>query len=398
MRQPWQVANGIALSSLQNGRQGFHFRPRMALYESLLRPLLFRIDPERVHHLALRGCEWVGRFPSLCRFAAWGLSYRDPRLEQTIAGIHFANPLGLAAGFDKNGHAIETLGAFGFGHVEIGSVSAYPSQGNPPPRLFRLPQDQGIIVHYGVPNEGAEAVAQRLRTKRCPVPLGINLVKTNDAGRPTTDEEVLGDYSAAFAQLQSCGSYISLNMSCPNSANDRNFFDDLSKAHALLQRLMGLAPQVPVFLKLKPTQDKTVLRDIVAMADEFPFVAGFGINLPAGKPQELKVTLPRAALEKMPGAVAGRPVEALINANLKLLYEAIGPQSRYALMAAGGVFTAEDAYRKIRLGASLVQLYTAMVYHGPGVVKQILRGLVVLLERDGFENVSAAVGADQVGA
>ncbi len=363
-------------------------------YTSFVRPILFCMDPEVVHTMTLRACAAAGRSALLLQVVRSRLRVVDPRLGQTIAGIRFENPIGLAAGFDKNGVAVKMLGALGFGHVEIGSISAYPSQGNSRPRLFRIPQDEGIVVHYGVPNDGADAVATRIRGRDCGVPLGINLVKTNDPHRPPTDDEVLGDYAEAFARLQDLSSYINLNLSCPNSANDRNYFDDIRKVHALLQRLANQRPRIPVFLKLKPTVDRAILRELVAVADQFPFVAGFGINLSAGKSAELRLTTSRDALEKLPGAVSGRPVENLINANLKLLYKVIGPGSRYKLMAAGGVFSAEDAYRKIRLGASLVQLYTAMVYHGPGIVREILRGLVVLLERDGFGNVTEAVGID----
>jgi dihydroorotate dehydrogenase len=363
-------------------------------YRSVVRPLLFTREPERVHSATLSLCETTGSIGWMRRAARAMYEYRDARLEQTIAGIHFANPLGLAAGFDKNGHAVELVGEFGFGHVEIGSVSAYPSNGNPRPRLFRIPADEAIVVNYGVPNEGADAVSTRLARKSCAVPLGINLVKTNDSARPASDEEVFNDYASAFAVLAPHADYINLNMSCPNSANDQNFFDDLPKIHLLLERLAALSPQVPVFLKLKPTTDPAVVSTIVAIADGFPFVTGFGINLPSGKPAALRLTTPSAELATMPGAVSGRPVEQLINANLRLLYEAIGRKSRYTLMAAGGVYSAADAYRKIRLGASLVQLYTAMVYHGPGVVRNILRGLVTLLERDGFGHINEAVGVD----
>jgi dihydroorotate dehydrogenase len=364
------------------------------LYASLMRPVLFHMDPETVHGMTLRACAMVGRSALLRRVVRSRLRVASSSLEQTIAGIHFENPIGLAAGFDKNGVAFGMLGALGFGHVEIGSISAYPSEGNSRPRLFRIPQDEGIVVHYGVPNAGADVVAERIQRSGCPVPLGVNLVKTNDPRRPATDDEVLGDYATAFGRLQSSSSYINLNLSCPNSANDRNYFDEIPKVHALLQRLADQQPRVPVFLKLKPTADRGFLSELVAVTDQFGFVAGFGINLPAGKPADLRLTMSRDALSKQPGAVSGRPVENLINANLQLLYQVIGPGSRYKLMAAGGVFSAQDAYRKIRLGASLVQLYTAVVYHGPGVVKEILRGLVILLERDKFGNVAEAVGVD----
>ena len=149
-----------------------------------------------------------------------------------------------------------------------------------------------------------------------------------------------------------------------------------------------------MILKLKPTTDEGVLREIVAIADDFPFVAGFAINLPAGKPGVLRLSASAARLARMPGAVGGRPVESFVNQVLRLLYGLTGDGSRYGLIAAGGVFTAEDAYRKIRLGASLVQLYTALVYRGPGLVKEILAGLEALLERDGAKRVADVVGAD----
>jgi dihydroorotate dehydrogenase (fumarate)/dihydroorotate dehydrogenase len=318
----------------------------------------------------------------------------SPRLAQTIAGIRFDNPLGLAAGFDKNGVALGMLGSLGFGHIEIGSISAHSSQGNPRPRLFRVAQDEGIVVHYGVPNEGAPAVAARLEGHRPPVPLGISLVKTNDAQRPATDDEVLWDYLESFKRLERYASFIDLNLSCPNSANDRNYFDEIGKIDALLKRFASERPRVPVFLKLKPTLDAGWLRELVHTTDAYPFVAGFGVNLPAGKPPNLKVSIPRTALEKLPGAIAGRPVEGFINEHLRLLYGVLRPKSRYRLMAAGGVFSAEEAYRKVRLGASLVQIYTALVYRGPSVVREILDGLSRLLERDHFNTISEAIGID----
>ena len=367
--------------------------PPQGLYESALRPLLFRLDPERAHDLTLRVSELSGRSSLTRRVARRAYVVRDPRLRTTLAGIPLDNPLGLAAGFDKNGRALGMLGAMGFGHVEIGSVSAWPSDGNPRPRLFRIPQDRGIVVSYGVPNEGAAAVRRRLDAYRPPVAVGVNLVKTNDRARPAVAPDVYEDYAASFALLQDRADYVALNLSCPNSAADRDFFDDLPRIDALLERLAACGPHVPVILKLKPTRDAGVLREIVAIADGHPFVAGFAINLPAGKPPELNLTFPREALARMPGAVGGRPVEEYVNAILATLYEIVGPGSRYALMAAGGVSTAEDAYRKLRLGATVVQIYTGLVYRGPHVVKEILTELLRLLERDGFERVADAVGA-----
>src|SRR3954447_25440014 len=356
----------------------------MSVYESAVRPLLFRLDAERAHNLALGACELSGRSSLIRRAAARAFSHRDPRLETSLAGLPLSNPLGLAAGFDKNARAIAMLGALGFGHLEIGSVSADASDGNPKPRLFRIPQDEGIVVAYGVPNDGAGAVRERLGGPRR-VPVGLNLVKTNDPSRPAAGPEVYEDYAASLAALQDRSDYITLNLSCPNSAGDRDFFDELGRIDALLGRLSECGVRVPLILKLKPTRDAGVLREIVAIADGHPFVSGFAINLPSGKPADLNLTVGRDTLERMPGAVGGPPVEELVNAILATLKSLVG--DRYALIAAGGVRSAEAAYRKLRLGATSVQLYTGLVYHGPGLVKEILTGLVALLERDGVASV-----------
>lgn len=365
-----------------------------APYESVVRPLLFRLDAERAHNLTLRACEVGGRIAPALLLSRRLLEVRDDRLRVHAAGLEFSNPLGLAAGFDKNGHAVPMLVSMGFGLIEIGSISAYPSSGNPRPRLFRIPADSGIVVNYGVPNEGAAAVAERLRGHRWRVPLGINLVKTNAPEIPSCEPDVYEDFARSMRLLDGMADYIALNLSCPNSASDRDFFDDLPRLHTLLTTLSEPCPSSPVFLKLRPTTDAGRLREIVAIADEFPFVAGFGINLPSGKPPALHLTTTPSVLARMPGAVSGRPVEQLINGILADLRRIVGPRSRYTLMAAGGVFDAEGAYRKIRLGASLMQVYTGLIYRGPGVVREILGGLLELLERDGHDNVAEAVGTD----
>ena len=365
-----------------------------ALYETAVRPLLFRLEPERAHELALRTSALAGRAAAVRGLARRTFAGSDSGLGVELGGLSFRNPLGLAAGFDKNGRALPLLAELGFGHLEMGSVSARPSDGNPRPRLFRLPEDDAIVVSYGVPNDGAEAVAARLDGSRLPVPLGVNLVKTNDPRLPAAEPGVYEDYARSFALLQDRADYVALNMSCPNSPGDRDFFDELPRVERLLGALAEEKPRVPVILKLKPTTDTGVLRETVAIADDFPFVAGFAINLPAGKPDVLRLHAPRERLERMPGAVGGRPVEGFVNEVLRLLYGITGDGGRYGLIAAGGIFTAEDAYRKIRLGASLVQLYTALVYRGPGIVKEILGGLRPLLERDGVRRVADVVGAD----
>ncbi|WP_158581398.1 quinone-dependent dihydroorotate dehydrogenase [Actinomadura spongiicola] len=361
------------------------------MYESVVKPLLFRLDAERAHELTLRAAALAGRSKTVRGVTRRAFSVEHERLRTNVAGMSLANPLGLAAGFDKNARAIQIMGSMGFGHIEVGSISAFPSTGNPRPRLFRLPKDHAVAVAYGVPNEGAEAIAPRVHRPEH-ARLGVNLVKTNDVRRPAVEPDVYEDYARSFELLQPRADYVTLNMSCPNSAGDRDFFDELPRVAALLDELSAVAPCVPVFLKLKPIGDAGVLREIVRIADDFPFVAGFAINLPAGKPSELRLSTPPGELAAKPGAVGGPPVETLVNHVLKTLRRTIGPTSRYALTAAGGVTSADAAYRKISLGADLVQLYTGLIYRGPRLVPTILDGLLRRLDAEGHDTVSAAIG------
>lgn len=365
----------------------------MGVYTGLVRPALFRLDAERAHRLAIGTAARLGRAAGALRPLA---GPPDPRLATRVAGIHFPTPLGLAAGFDKSGTAVDALAALGFGFVEIGSVSLDPSAGNPRPRLFRLPRDEAIVVHYGLPNDGAEQVARRLDGRRLPVPLGINLVKTNRGiDAPAEDADaIIADYVGSARRLAPRADYLMLNLSCPNTADGRDFFADRGHLDLCLAALREADLRVPVFLKLSPAGGIPMIETVLAAADPHPFVAGFMFNLPSGKPAGLAT--PEAAWRAMPGAVSGPPAAALAEASLRELVRRMDRQ-RYAVIAAGGIRTAEDAYARLRLGASLVQILTALVYQGPGVVRRLTDGLARLLERDGVHHVSEVVGVDAAG-
>ncbi len=363
----------------------------MRLYQTVIRRALFHFDPEWAHDRAIQAGRLLGAVKVVRPFLSALSGFSDPRLETEVCGIRFPNPLGLAAGFDKSGRACEVLAALGFGHIEIGSVSAEPSQGNPKPRLFRLPRDRAIIVHYGLQNDGADAVAARLASKRLAIPLGINIVKTNrgKTAAPESDDEIIGDYTRSVRILKNVGDYICLNLSCPNTEMGRDFFSDQRNTVRLLTALSELDIRCPVFLKVSPLGGVRAIEELLAAVEGVSYVSGFVFNLPPGKPDTLRT--PRHIVELMPGAVSGKPVERLINECIGETYRRMN-RSRYRLIGVGGVFSAEDAYLKIRLGASLVQLLTAMIYEGPGLVRKINRGLCQLLERDGFSNVAEAVG------
>jgi len=333
----------------------------------------------------------AARIPLACPMLGMGRCISDLRLETEVCGLHFKNPVGLAAGFDKSGRAVEGLAALGFGHIEIGSVSADPSQGNPKPRLFRLIKDRAILVHYGLPNDGAGTIAKRLATKRSLIPIGINIVKTNRGmdAPPESDDEIIEDYIRSVQRLKNSGAYLALNLSCPNTAHGRDFFTVSGNARRLLRELEKLNIQIPVFLKVSAAGGAQKIDSLLEEVDGLTVVSGFAFNLTSEKPQNLAA--PRQLWENRRGAVSGKPIEAMINEAIYNLHSRID-RKRYQIIGAGGIFCAEDAYLKIRLGASLVQILTSLIYEGPGVVAAINRGLSQLLERDGFRSVDEAVG------
>jgi dihydroorotate dehydrogenase (fumarate)/dihydroorotate dehydrogenase len=335
-------------------------------YTRFVRPLLFRADPERAHEWAVRAAELGSRSPAACRLLA-SRAVVDERLAVEVAGLRLGSPLGLAAGFDKSARGVPLLSSLGFGHVEVGSVSADPSAGNPRPRLWRQPDERAIVVAYGVPNDGALRVGARLAGGHAAVPVGVNVVSTN-RGRDETDEAVIADYVRSVGLLAPLADYVCLNLSCPNTRDGREFFADRSRLRELLDRLVV---DRPLFIKVAPFASAGDLDSFLAAA-EAPFVSGFSVNLPPGER----------------GAVSGPPAAPLALRTVAELHRAGGRP----VIGSGGVSSAADAWRMIRAGASLVQVYTALVYEGPGLVPRMTRELGALVARDGFERVGEAVG------
>jgi len=362
----------------------------MTIYSSFIRPLAFRLNPEAAHHLAIAAGARLGWAAQAMRTAT---HIDDPRLATEVAGLHFPNPIGLAAGFDKSGSAIRALAGLGFGSIEIGSISIDPSAGNPKPRLWRLPDDEAIVVYYGLPNDGIAAITERLSGTRLPVPLGINLVVTNrgPGAAALTADQIIGEYVAAAKATAPHADYLMLNLSCPNTADGRDFFADAGHLDACLAALGEAKPQLPVFLKVSPLGGIEAIERVLAAAEERDFVSGFMFNLAPVKPEGLST--PKDVWRQMPGAVSGPPSAALADFCLRETFRRMD-RKRHVLISAGGVSTAADAYAKLRRGASLVQLLTALIYQGPGVVSTITTGLAQLLARDGVRNVADVVGVD----
>jgi len=364
----------------------------MPLYSTFIRPLAFQFDPETAHHLAIATGARLGWAAGAMRAVT---APRDARLPLDVAGLHFPSPIGLAAGFDKSGTAIAALAGLGFGSVEIGSISIDPSTGNAKPRLWRLPEDRGIIVHYGLPNDGVEVIAKRLSQTLLPVPLGVNLVVTNrGAGAPPLQaDQIVAEYASAAKAMAPHADYLMLNLSCPNTVDGRDFFADRGHLESCLSALDELDLILPVFLKVSPLGGIEAIERVLAAADSRAFVSGFMFNLPPVKPEGMRT--PEKIWRALPGAVSGPPASALADLCIRETFRRMD-RKRHVLIGAGGISTAEDAYAKIRSGASLVQLLTALIYDGPGVVRRITRGLAELLARDGVKHVTDAVGVDAV--
>jgi dihydroorotate dehydrogenase len=365
----------------------------MGIYRAV-RPFLFACDAEWTHRATMALCGTLSRSNVVLQMLQRQFAIRDGRLETTVAGLKFGGPVGLAAGFDKRGVAIDVVSRLGFGFVEVGSVSAQPSGGNPDrPRIWRLPADEGLRVYYGCPNDGAAMTVARLQKSRSKVPVGINLVETN-TGHLVSAEQAAEELAVAVTRFVGLADYIVLNLSCPNMPHGGGgLFDEPAKLGYLLRSIRQDTRLPPVFLKFTPpgdAEDPQIIDAILHVVDAYEFVKGFILNIPNSDPHATLRT-PAAAFDRMRGGITGPSLRRPTNTAIRAWYRRLD-RKRHVLIATGGIGSADDAYEAIKLGASLVQLYTALVYRGPGLVREINAGLSHLLERDGLRNIRDAVG------
>ena len=364
----------------------------MSLYQSCIRPVLFRFDAERVHETTLRACETLGTSRFIRQQIDRAFAVPDARLATEMAGLRLRSPIGLAAGFDKNGRAAGLLPSLGFGFIEVGSISADPSVGNPVrPRLWRVPADDGLMVYYGVPNDGAMVVARRLTAQPRSVPLGVSLVETN-RGTPTPLDAVIEEIVRAAQPFLGIADYFALNLHCPNSGGGYSHFDDPRHLALLLERFCAQPRLPPVLIKITPPADPAITDKILRAVDPYLAVKGFILNTHAPRPYTY-VRTPQAELSAMRGSMTSGWLREPVNLAIADWYARID-RTRHILVGVGGIGSAADAYTSIRLGASVVELLTALVFRGPGLIAEINRGLATLLARDGFACVADAVGVD----
>ncbi|CAN5164054.1 quinone-dependent dihydroorotate dehydrogenase [soil metagenome] len=360
----------------------------------LLRPLLFRLPAETAHALGTGVLERVGASAAVRRALRSMLEVRDPRLEVERWGIRFPNPVGVAAGLDKDGTLFNPLGALGFGSVEIGTITAHAQAGNPRPRLFRLPRDRALLNRMGFNNPGAGAVAQRLADVAIESVLGINLGKSRD----TPLERATEDYLRSLELLEPFARYLVVNVSSPNTPGLRGL-QRAAPLRALLRALLARSRELaqarggsprPLLVKLSPDLDDDAVDAATALAAE----EGAAGIIAANTTREREgLRTPAARLAMLgDGGVSGKPLRKRMLSLVRRIHRR--SEGRLTVVAVGGIFSAGDAYAALRAGAALVQLYTGFVYVGPTAARDINRGLLRLLERDGFASLEHAIGRD----
>jgi dihydroorotate dehydrogenase len=328
-------------------------------YERFVRPILFSLDPETAHHLALGCLKLASNCPPLLKV----LGEWQPRPQSTtVFGVNFPSPIGLAAGFDKNGVALPAWEALGFGFVEIGTVTAKAQPGNPKPRIFRFPENEALVNRLGFNNDGADVVAGRLRRLRASgrwpaIPVGINIGKS----KVTPLENAADDYLHSFQQLRDLADYIVLNVSSPNTPGLRALQEEEALTH-LLQRIReaNRESRKPILLKIAPDLSETELDKIVATCEQYEMAGIVATN----------TTLDHSALPTtldQTGGLSGAPLRARSTAFIRAIKE----RTRLPVIGVGGIMNAEDAREKFEAGASLIQVYTGYIYRGPSLLREL---------------------------
>ncbi|MEH2246102.1 quinone-dependent dihydroorotate dehydrogenase [Nostoc sp.] len=375
----------------------------MDIYQLAIRPLLFNLvktDPEWLHQQTIRSFSWLSQ-TGVHQRASWvnqrlnqSLCLYDSRLEQNLFGLNFPNPVGLAAGFDKDGIAAGIWSNLGFGFAELGTVTFHAQPGNPRPRLFRLPLDKAALNRMGFNNRGAAAMAARLGQEKQEltqsIPIGINLGKS----KVTPLEAAAQDYLDSFRLLKDLGDYFVVNVSSPNTPGLRSL-QDASMLSAILDLLQQEnITQKPIFVKIAPDLDLVAIADIITLAKTYQLAGIIATNTTIRrdglKTQVIDQTGKSPQLEA--GGISGEPLRDRSTEVIRFIWQQT--QGQIPIIGVGGIFSSFDAWEKITAGASLIQVYTGWVYEGPLMVRRILLDLLSKLEQSGFNSINEAVGSE----
>ncbi len=356
------------------------------MYRSIVFPILSRIDAEAAHGLSLKTVRVLTRVPGAAQTLRATLSVKDPRLQRELFGLPFDNPIGLAAGFDKLGSTANNLSCLGFGHVEVGTVTPLPQAGRPKPRMFRLTQDQALINRIGFASNGCQAMRRTLSShRRGGFVLGVNIGP--NAENTDVNRAVL-DYVTCYEALHEAADYFTINISSPNTQGLRLLHGKaqlqqlLSSFFSAIQNPAGLKP---VLLKVSPDLTEHDLNDLVDVALDHPIAGLIATNTTLDRPTGL-----RSAHRQESGGLSGRPLAPLATQTIRTLFRLTG--GRLPIIGVGGVFTAADVVEKMQAGASLVQVYTGLVYSGPLMVRRLNLGVLNHLQLQGLKSLEQLVG------
>jgi dihydroorotate dehydrogenase len=341
------------------------------MYKRLLLPLLFFFDAEQVHYWVCDVLRFAYKLPGVPGLLKKLYVYEHPSLVREVAGLRFKNPVGLAAGFDKNAEMVDELAALGFGYVEIGTVTPRPQPGNEKPRLFRLKADKGLINRMGFNNKGAAVAAAKLRYRQSDIMVGGNIGKNKD----TPNERALDDYISCFQELYDVVDYFVVNVSSPNTPGLRDLQEKEPLTHLLreLQKLNGYKPKPkPIFLKIAPDLNHSQLDDIIAIVQETNIAGVIATNTTIAR-KGLRTS--DAELEKIgAGGLSGQPLQYRSTEVIRYLCEKSG--NAFPVLGVGGIASPADAQAKLSAGAALLQIYTGFIYEGPTLAKRICKSLV----------------------
>ncbi len=359
-------------------------------YKFILKPVYFRFDPEDVHDFMIKKGVSLGNSSFGKKFINLLFNYENNKyLSQKLLNIDFKNPVGLAAGFDKNAQLTKILPYLGFSFAELGSITGDECLGNPRPRLWRMPKSNSLQVYYGLKNDGSDKISKRLEGENFNLKIGISVAKTNCECVTDLKSEVL-DYLKAYKSFENVNNdYFTINISCPNTFGGQPFTDPV-KLDSLLKNIenVKLKNPKPIFIKLSPDLDKENLDELLKIIEKYKVDGIICSNLTKKFETNSKIK----DIKSKVGGISGKVVEELADELLAYIYKKYN--TKYILIGCGGIFCAEDAYKKIKLGASLIQLVSGMIFVGPQVVSSINLGLVDLLKKDGYSNISNAIGVD----
>jgi dihydroorotate dehydrogenase len=341
------------------------------MYKLLIKPLFFLVEPEKIHHIVFKTIKFLCVLPGVSSIIKSIYTVNDKRLERKLFGLTFPNPVGLAAGFDKDAKLYDELGYYGFGFIEIGTLTPVAQPGNEQPRMFRLPEDEGLINRMGFNNGGVNAAVERLKNKRSDIIIGGNIGKN----KTTPNEDAVSDYEKCFEALFDYVDYFVVNVSSPNTPNLRALQDKepLTKLLMRVKELNALKKNPkPILLKIAPDLSNEQLNDIIDIVAQTKIDGVVATNTTISR-DNLKTSAERLQTIGA-GGLSGKPVAKRSTEVVKYLHEY--SKGAFPIIAVGGIHTAQDAIEKLKAGASLVQIYTGFIYEGPGIVKRINKGIL----------------------